>query len=38
MCSYLMFCTYGTNIVGSREAHWCDENTRIACELFADEV
>jgi hypothetical protein len=38
MCSYLIFCTYGTDIVGSREADWCDENTRIACELFVDEV
>jgi len=25
-------------ILGNREADWCDENTRIVCELFADEV
>lgn len=26
------------SLVGNREADWCDENTRIVCELFADEV
>jgi hypothetical protein len=27
-----------TNFVGNSLADWCDENTRIVCEIFADEV
>ncbi|CAN6165030.1 unnamed protein product [Urochloa humidicola] len=33
-----MFCTFDIDVVGNREADWCDENTRIVCEIFADEV
>jgi hypothetical protein len=27
-----------TDFVGNSLADWCDENTRIVCEIFADEV
>ncbi|CAL5076568.1 unnamed protein product [Urochloa decumbens] len=33
-----MLCTCVIDVVGNREADWCDENTRIVCELFAHEV
>jgi hypothetical protein len=34
----LLFSTYVNDIFGNKEADWCDENTRIVSELFADEV
>ena len=32
------YCHHLIKIVRNSEADWCDENTRIVCEIFADEV
>ncbi|CAD6254079.1 unnamed protein product [Miscanthus lutarioriparius] len=38
LCFVIMYSDHGPSFVRNSEADWWDENTRIVCEIFADEV